>query len=625
MGLIFQGRDGRGIASQVTSYMKYCRYLEDKQRRESWSELVERSRQMHTRRYPSLADDIAVAFKYMEQGKILSSMRAAQFGGRAIETKENRTYNCAYLHMDDLISFRELFYNLLCGTGVGYSVQHRHIKSIPAIQGVTPQQQLFVIPDTIEGWCDAVDHLLRSYMTNSARPVFDYSKIRPEGARLATSGGIAPGPEPLRRALNRIERILRAKPSNMKLTSLEIHDICCHIADAVHAGGIRRAAMISFFDRWDGDMLRCKQGAWWDTNPQRGRANNSAVFVRGQVSRTEFMEFWDVVRENNTGEPGIYWTWDPDILSNPCVEISLHSRQFCNLTTINAMLVNSQKDLETFAIMAARLGTLQAGYTNFDYLSSEWGDVTKAEALLGVSITGIGGGRLKNLNLQRAAAAAVAENRRMAKLMGINPAARVTCIKPEGTGSLVLGTPSGIHSWHSPHYFRCLRIGRAEAVHDYLWEKVPGLMEACEEQPDEKSILRVPIAAGEGYYRTDETALDLLNRVKRFYHGWVEPGHISGANTHNISCTVNIRENEWGTVGEWMWENRGSYNGLATMPFWGGTHRQLPFATCTEAEYQEGLQHLGKIDLTEIVELEDTTKLSGTIACAGGVCEITDL
>lgn len=622
---------GVDLQSNLVIYKNYARHLNEQTRRETWPEICQRIANMHIQRWPHLREEIQEALKGMEHKQLLGSMRTAQFAGDAILDKENRGYNCAYLPILDVECFGELLYNLLCGTGVGYSVQDLHIKHLPVMKGFAPGNHTFVVEDTIEGWCDALVHLITCCATGMTEPLFDTSKIRARNTLLVTSGGRAPGPKPLRQMLARAKRVLMkaTKSGPRKLYDIEVHDICCHSADAVHAGGIRRAAMIAFFDRWSYDMLLCKSGDWWKRyedggNPQRGRANNSAVFVRGEVTRAEYLEFYKFVRDNMTGEPALYWTNDPNVLANPCVEIALWAFQFCNLSTVNGLTCKSEADFFWRVRMAARLGTLQAGYTNFRYLRSDWQDQTEAESLIGVSITGIGGGIVEKYNLKKAAAIVIDENVKMARRMGIKPAARTTCIKPEGNGSAVLGTSSGIHSWKADRYFRTIRVGKDLPVYHYLLNKIPDLVEDDMEKPDIQAVVRIPIEAGPGYRESDETPLDLLERVGHFHENWIQPGHISGPNTHNVSATVTVKPDEWDSVQNWKWENRHRYNGISAFPYYGGTHRQLPFAPCTKEEYDEASAYLNKtnIDFREVIELEDNTDLQGAVACAGGVCEI---
>ena len=615
-------RDSKAILSSVISHMKYAKFLPAKQRRETWVETTQRSADMHIKRFPHLKKEIIEAFKAVRDKKILQSMRSAQFAGLAIETKNNRIYNCAYCPADSAVSVSEIFYNLLCGSGVGFSVQSHHVANWkPAKKTVGTAH--YVVDDSIEGWADSIKFLLNSYSHGGAprgKPVFDYSQIRPEGALLVTSGGRAPGPAPLKTCHAKVQAILESRIGK-RLRTIDVYDMICHIADAVHAGGIRRAALIAFFDRTDDLMLRAKSGNWWETNIQRARSNNSAVFIRGEVGPDEFKAFWDVVQQNGTGEPGIYWTWDRDVLANPCVEIALNPFQFCNLTTVNAASCKSEMEFIRRCILAARIGTLQAAYTDFDYLRPSWQQTTEQEALIGVSITGIGAGMTKNFNLERAAAAVVAENQWMAKKLGINAAARVTCIKPEGTGSLVLGTASGIHSWHSPYYFRSIRMGKNEAIYKYLLEVAPSLVEDEIGKEATHAVFRCPIQANAGgHFRKDENAIDLLGRVKRFSDGWIKPGHIAGPNSHNISCTVSVRQEEWKGVGDWMWQNRESYVGLTVMPYAGGEYHQAPFQAISKEDYAKTLPLLQAIDVSAIVEREDNTSLVGEMACSGGVC-----
>ena len=636
--------DTKAVLSSVVTHMKYAKHKEDQNRREVWSEITDRSAQMHINKFPHMKADVLEAFSMVAQKRVLQSMRSAQFAGNAIETKNNRMYNCAYNPIDSVDSITETFYNLLCGSGVGYSVQNHHVARIPRVVPTTKDTfKDFTVPDSIEGWCQALQHLFKVYTgaegQSPHRPRFLLHLIRPEGAPLKTSGGSAPGPEPLRLALTRIEVILR-RNLGKKLGSLALHDCLCLMADAVHSGGIRRAAMIAFFDRDDMDMLTCKRGEWAGSmvhgvwvpgkfedgyNPQRGRANNSAVFVRGETTFDDFWQFWQIVQENGTGEPGIYWTWDRNILANPCVEIALHPHQFCNLTTVNGADVTSEADFIQRVIMASRIGTLQAAYTDFPFLRSVWQETTAREALLGVSITGIGAGRLAKFNLKKAALAAVAENKRVAKLLGINQAARVTCIKPEGTGSLVLGTPAGIHSWHNPYYWRTIRVGKAGkdgALYNYLTDVVPDLIEDEKGKEDTHAVFRVPVQANpEGYFRQNETAIDLLERVKRYNQHWITPGHQGGTNKHNISCTVSIRQDEWEAVGRWMWDNKQFYNGLAVLPYFGGNYRQAPFSDCDEAEFKRYAPLLNKINITDVEETE-STGFAGASACSGPICEL---
>lgn len=624
-------QESQRLLSDITVYNKYAKHLQLLQRRETWDEIVERYRLMLTTKYPSLASEINTNIKFIKEKKVLMSMRAAQFAGPAIVKNNTRVYNCAYLPIDDYRAFSEVMFLLLGGTGVGYSVQFNHVNQLPEIR-IPSRKQKFLIGDSIEGWADAVRALIASFFgIRSTLPVFDFSDIRLKGSRLVTAGGKAPGPEPLKRCLFEIQTILERKANGEKLTSLEVHDIVCHIADAVLAGGIRRAALIALFSADDEEMIACKSGKWWELNPQRGRANNSAVLLRHRVRKAFFKDFWKKVQMSGSGEPGIYFSNDPNWGANPCCEIALRAFQFCNLTEINGgNLVGVGNHPEPLtellerAKAAAFFGTLQAGFTDFHYLRPVWKQITEKEALIGVGITGICNGQILDLDLKQAAEAVVKENQRIAALIGINPAARCTTVKPSGTTSCVLGTSSGIHAWHGKYYVRNIQCSVGDDLYNYFKTNHPVLIKTMDFDP-RSAVIGIPQKApGNAILRDNEAAIDLLNRIKRFYEEWVLPGHVNGYNTNNVSATVSIKDSEWEEVGEWMWENRQCYNGLACLPYDGGSYADAPFQEITEAEYLGKLKYIKEnpIDLTKIKEEDDTTSQAMEIACAGGLCSI---
>lgn len=613
------------ILSDIIVFMKYARYREDLGRRETWTELVTRNKEMHQRKYPDLHEAIEEAYELVYQKKVLPSMRSLQFAGKPIEINPARIYNCSYLPIDHQAAFSEIMFLLLGGTGVGFSVQQHHIEKLPDIR--KPRQEgpyshrRYLISDSIEGWADSVKVLIKSYFEGTSNLVFDFSDIRSKGARLVTAGGKAPGPEPLKICLRQIKSILNEKENGTKLTSLEVHDIICHIADAVLAGGIRRAALISLFSADDMDMLTAKSGNWTETNPQRGRCNNSAVLIRHRIRKKFFTDLWKRIELSNCGEPGIYFSNDKDWGANPCVEIGLRPNQFCNLCEVNASNISSQEDFNERVKTAAFIGTLQAGYTDFHYLRNIWKRTTEKDALIGIGLTGIGSRRILDFDLTEASELAVETNRIVADLIGINAAARTTCIKPAGTSSLVLGCASGIHEYHAEYYLRRLRAHKNEALYIYLAKNHPELIEDCFEKPHLQAIITVPQKAPEGAILRD-SALDLLWRVKKFNDEWIQPGHITGNNSHNISATVSIKPGEWDAVGEWMWQNRESYNGLSVLPFDGGTYPQMPFEACTKETYEKLMATLSDVDLAEITEFDDATNLSGELACTAGNCTV---
>jgi len=612
----------QSILSDITVFNKYARYYPELGRRETWDEIVARNMQMHLSKYPALAKEIKSVYKnFVIPKKVLPSMRSMQFGGSPIELSNNRIYNCCYLPADHIDSFSEMMFLLLGGTGVGYSVQTHHVDQIPIVHGVKSKSRRFLVGDSIEGWADAVKVLVEAYFNGKSEPVFDFRDIRPKGARLITSGGKAPGPDPLRICLDQLRSILN-KAVGRKLKPIEVHDMMCHIADAVLSGGIRRAALISLFSRFDYDMLSCKSGAWWELNPQRGRANNSAVLPRGDVTEEEFKDIWERVKASGAGEPGIYWTNDIEMGTNPCCEIALKPNQFCNLTEINVSDIVDQDDLIARSKAAAFIGTLQAGYTDFHYLRPIWKETTESEALVGVGQTGIASGAVLNCDLTAAAHAVLAENARVSKLIGVNPCARSTCVKPSGTTSLVVGSSSGIHAWHAEYYIRRMRVGKNEALYSYMVNNFPMLIEDCKFKPHLEAVMSFPQKAPAGAIVRTESYMDLLERVKKFAVEWVLPGHVSGNNTHNVSCTISLKDDEWKPCGDWMWENRNDYNGISVLPFDGGTYVQAPFEDCTEETFNELITHLHSINIKAVKELDDQTSLTDQAACAGGVCEV---
>jgi ribonucleoside-diphosphate reductase alpha chain len=611
------------ILSDITVYMKYAKYIPELKRRETWQELVTRNMEMHIKKYPKLEKEIRENYMYVYRKQVLPSMRSMQFAGKPIEISPNRIYNCAYAPVDDWRVFSEIMFLLLGGTGVGYSVQKHHVDVLPEIRKPNKDRgRRWLVADSIEGWADAVKVLVKSYFYGGSYIQFDFSDIRPKGARLVTSGGKAPGPQPLKECLIKLDGILDSKNDGDRLRPIEVHDMVCHIADAVLAGGIRRAALISLFSATDEEMIGCKTGSWWEHNPQRGRANNSAVLLRHKVTKEYFMDLWKKIELSKAGEPGIYLSNDKDWGTNPCCEIALRPFQFCNLTEVNVSNVVSQEDYEDRVKAASFIGTLQAGYTDFHYLRPIWQRTTEKDALVGISMTGIGSGAVLGLNMKAAAKVVKEENKRVADIIGINPAARTTTVKPAGTTSLTLGTSSGIHAWHNDYYVRRVRVGKNESIYSYLKDNHSELVEDEYFRPHDTAVIGIPQKAPEGSILRNESPIQLLERVNRVQQEWIKPGHRSGSNAHNVSATVSIREHEWPAVGEWMWENKEYYNGLSVLPYDGGTYIQAPFEDCSKEKYEELMKTLHDVDLSKIVEIDDNTDLSGEAACAGGACEV---
>lgn len=609
------------ILSDVTIFNKYAKYIPEITRRETWDEIVDRNMAMHIRKYPQLKEEIKNAYRFVYARQVLPSMRSLQFGGTPIELSNNRMFNCAYSPVNHPAVFSETMFNLLGGSGVGFSVQKRHTEALPPIVGTSNKQRRFLIGDSIEGWADAVKVLIKAYTLGKSDPVFDFRDIRPKGSRLITSGGKAPGPDPLRICLDKLRSVLN-NAVGRQLKPIEVHDMICHIADAVLSGGIRRAALISLFDKDDMDMLSAKTGAWWELNPQRGRANNSVVLKRDEVSEEEWFEIWKKVEQSGSGEPGVFWTNDYDMGSNPCCEIALNPNQYCNLVETNVSDITTQEELNARVKAATLIGTLQAGYTDFHYLRNVWKETTEREALLGVSMTGIASGGVLNLNLVEAAELTKKENARVAAIIGINSSARITTVKPAGTTSLVLGSSSGIHAWHNDYYIRRMRVGKNEPLYTYMTEKFPALIEDCVYKPHIEAVMSFPQKAPEGAMLRTESYKDLLERVKRWNLEWIANGHNSGDNKHNVSCTISLKDDEWDECGQWMWDNRYDYTGISVLPYNGGTYVQAPFEDCSKEQFDELYQHLSAIDLTQVVEVDDNTEAKDNLACSGGSCEV---
>jgi ribonucleoside-triphosphate reductase (thioredoxin) len=610
------------ILSDLIIHMKYSRYLQHVQRRELWVEICERYATMLIYRYPLLENEIRENLIFVIQKKVLPSMRAMQFAGTAIERNNSRIYNCAYLPVDDIRAFSEAMFLLLGGTGVGFSVQFDHVDNLPPIQKAVKRKR-FLVGDSLEGWADAVKVLLKSYFGISEYvPDFDYSDIRPKGARLITAGGKAPGPEPLKICIAHLSAILDRKKEGCKLTPLECHDMMCHIANAVLAGGIRRSAMISLFSYDDEEMLTCKFGNWWELNEQRGRANNSVVLPRESTTKDEFFKLWKKIELSGSGEPGFYFTNNTDWGTNPCCEIALRPFQFCNLCEVNVSDVFTQEDLNERVAAAAFFGTLQAGFTNFHYLREIWKTTTEKEALIGVGMTGIASGRVLELDLKEAAVIVKKVNLNLSRQLKIEFAARCTTIKPSGTSSIVLGTSSGIHAWHNDYYLRRVRIGKNEALYTYLRDNHPELLED-DLLNSKQGIIRIPQKAPSGSILRTESVMELLQRIKNFNDEWVGHGLRSGSNANNVSATVSIPGGDWEKVGEWMWANKSSYNGLSVLPFDNGNYKQAPFEDISQEEFEVLEKSLRDLDLSKVVEWDDSTQLQAEAACAGGSCTIT--
>jgi len=610
------------LLSDIVAFRTYAKFLPHAGRREILEESINREMMMHLDKFPKLSRDIVKAFRKVHDLEVMPSMRGLQFAGDAILKNNARQYNCSFTPIDHVKTFSEVLFLLLSGVGVGFSVQRRHINNLPKV-GTPREEGRFIIHDSILGWAQAVDALMDAYFNNSIKPVFDYSAIRPKGSYLVTTGAKAPGTEPLKYMLQAVEARLK-EAQGRKLRAIEVHDIVCLISDCVLAGGIRRAALLSLFDRDDTEMLTAKSGEWWVKHPYRARANNSAVLPRAEVTKDEFMEIFRTCKDSGAGEPGFSWTNNPDWGFNPCHEIALNPNQFCNLSTINQTGIRNEKDFLDRVYSATLLGTLQAAYTDFPFLRSKWKETTEREALIGASMTGIAdaAGIVTPAMLEKGAKLALEVNEKYAKKIGINPAARLTAIKPEGTSSTVLGSSSGIHARHAEYYLRRIRMNKNDALATYLSSVVPELVED-DVTASNGIVVTIPQESPAGaIIRDAETAMSLFNRSMMYNKHWVEPGHRSGDNKHNVSCTISVKDNEWEELAEAMWNARHEYSGMSLLPFDGGSYRQAPFEACTKEKYEELSKLVKEIDLKQVKEEEDNTNRMESIACSGGLCEL---
>ena len=634
---------------------KYARYNEKAKRRETWEEAVARVEMMHLKKYSFLSKEdktlIKGAFDSVREKKVVPSMRSMQFGGVPIEAKNSRIFNCSVRHIDSPRAFSEIFFLALCGCGVGIGLQQQFLNRLPDLVSAEDKTGMvvsYVVEDTIEGWSDSVEALLNCYFKNTAysgrKIVFDFSRIRRKGAKIKTGGGKAPGYRPLKNALSKVKDLLDdlIEKSNLtRLRSIDICDILCHCSDAVLSGGVRRSALSFIFDKNDELMMNAKTGDWFNKNPQRARGNNSVLLLRNSTTLEDFKNVVDKSRE--FGEPGFVFANDSRQLLNPCFEINFIPEtedevcgvQFCNLTSINGALTDSKDKFLLYSRHASLIGTLQAGYLDFPYLSRAAKKVTEQEALLGVSITGLMDNPdilLDKSNQKEAAIAAVEENEIWAKKIGINPAARVTCVKPEGTSSIVLGAASGIHPHHARKYFRRIQCNKLDNIYNFFKIYNP---ELCEESVwsanKTDDVLTFPIAIPEGaMVKEDLTAIKHLDIIRETQENWVDYG-TSKYNKknikHSVSCTVLVEENEWDNVIDYLYNNRNFFTAVSLLPKSGDKiYKQAPMEAVLTKEDEETFnkleKELGKVDYTKLEEQSDETKLQDEIACGGNGCEL---
>jgi ribonucleoside-triphosphate reductase len=682
---------------------KYARYDENLKRRETWEETVDRVQSMHLRKFRLLAKEdkekIKWAFSLVKNKRIVPAMRSLQFGGKAVEAHNAKLFNCCVTHIDSIRSIAESMYLLLNGCGVGFGLSNLFLGRLPDLVDKTDKNGTvitYVIQDTIEGWADSVEALLSCYFRNTIfsgrKIIFDYSRIRPEGAPLKTSGGKAPGYKGLKAAHKKIKELLDhiiEEEHVKRIRTIHVYDILMHCADAVLSGGVRRSACSVIFQKDDLELMNAKTNytvskrfkfsfdedtdkycgkvkvndkthdveltkfeyeellvkqnkIWWNhIEPQRARSNNSVLLIRTETTREEFSNI--IQRTKEYGEPGFVWANNTQQLFNPCFEVAFIpisedgqcGVQFCNLTSINGARIHSKEDFFECVEAATIIGTLQASYTDFKYLRPVSKQITEEEALLGVSITGIMDNPkiLLDPTIQKSGAElSKIVNEKWAKIVGINPAARITVVKPEGTSSLVLGSASGIHPHHAKRYFRRVQCNKLENPYKFLRSINP---HACEESRwsanKTDDIVTFPIELTNGAMtKTQWTALKHLEAVKNTQVNWVNTG-TSKYNkkniSHNVSCTISVKEDEWEAVIDYIFQNRKFFSAVSLLPSTGDKdYPQAPNEAIStpedEKKWQELVARWKPVDFTKMSESEDETIHVQEASCAGGRCEV---
>ncbi len=625
--------------SQFIAKSRYARYLEDQQRREDWSESVQRYIDFMVNHLEAEHGHIVETptklkvQEAIEKLEVMPSMRAIMTAGKALDRDNTAGYNCSYLPIDDVKAFDEAMYILLCGTGVGFSVEHKYVEKLPEVpEKLFESETNIVVADSKEGWAKALRQLI-ALLYSGEVPKYDLSKVRPSGARLKTFGGRASGSEPLNQLFQ--FTIYKFKQAvGRKLSSIDCHDILCKIGEVVVVGGVRRSAMISLSDLEDDKMRACKSGAWWEYNPQRALANNSAMYDE-KPDMSQFMKEWSSLYESKSGERGIFSRAaskrqaakngrrdiNYDFGTNPCSEIILRPYQFCNLTEVVVRAEDTSADIADKVEIATILGTWQSTLTKFPYLRKVWQKNTEEERLLGVSLTGILDNKVMGeVNegsrkiLRELKQVAVETNANLSTLLGIPQSTAITCVKPSGTVSQLVDSASGIHPRHSSYYIRRVRGDKKDPLSQFL--KDQGVhTEDCVMKPDSTVVFSFPIESPEGAtVRDDLTAIDHLELWMMYQKEWCE---------HKPSVTISVKEEEWMEVGAWVWKNFDDISGISFLPYDGGSYRQAPYEECTKEEYVKLLGNTPpKIKWNELVEVDDNVKGVQELACSSGSCEV---
>jgi ribonucleoside-triphosphate reductase len=613
---------------------RYARFIDDKQRRETWAETVNRYVDYIFSRTPAIQSNTELKneiFDAIHNLDLMPSMRAMMTAGKSADRDNTCVYNCSYLPVDDPKSFDEAMFILLCGTGVGFSVEQNHIKHLPEVpERLFESEHTIAVHDSKEGWAKSL-RLLLAHLWAGEIPKWDVSAVRPAGARLKTFGGRASGPEPLVDLFKFAVNLFKGAQGR-KLNSLECHDLMCKIGEVVVVGGVRRSAMISLSDLDDERIRHAKAGPWWETAPHRALANNSAVYNETPTVG-KFMEEWLSLYNSHSGERGIfnreaakktvakYGHRDPNFEfgTNPCSEIILRPYQFCNLTEAVVRYDDTEETLLRKVRIASILGTIQATFTKFPYLRKVWQRNTEEERLLGVSLTGIydnpllttQGDKLNEL-LSRLREEARRTNEEYAALLGIPKSAAITCVKPSGTVSQLVDSASGIHPRHSQYYIRRVRGDKKDPLTQFLIQQgIPN--EACVYKPDQTVVFSFPQKAPAGITRSDVTPISHLSLWLTYQRYWCE---------HKPSVTISVEEKDWPSVGAWTWDHFDEISGVSYLPYDGGTYRQAPYEECDEATYNELKAKVPTINWNEFKEVTDNVEGAQQLACSAGVCEI---
>lgn len=620
----------------------YAKYSKKDKRRETYEEACSRVEAMHISKFRNTAlpvKYITNAFNAVKAKQVLPSMRSMQFGGKAVLDNNLRLYNCSATVIDAPDKFAKILYLLLCGCGVGWDVGFEWVDKLSSLvpELNTSKINHVVVDDSIEGWGDAIEALIASYFSTGIYTEFSYHKIRQQGTPLKTSGGKAPGHLGLKQSIEHIRTILNSRLGR-KLRPIDCHDVCCRLSDAVLSGGIRRSAGICLFSPDDLDMITAKTGNWFEENPQRARANNSCKLIHNKCTKEQVEQLFKRMIE--FGEPGIYFAPSMEVVTNPCAEISINpildgvsGFGVCNLTEVNCSDVTTQEELNARIIQAAVIGTLQAAYTNFPYIGQTSVDIAKKEALLGVSLTGIMDSKALMLLpkvLEEAAKLAVETNAEVAKLIGINPAKRVTTVKPSGTASIILGCVSnGIHPQHSRRYFRRVQINREDPIYKHFHGINPHMCERSSwSSSGADDIITFCVEAPESsILREDIGAIDALKTVIKVKKHWINTGIKDGETlSHNISNTITVKEDEWAEVTKFVWEHRTQLAGVSFLGYFNDKGVQMPFEAVTTEEDEQHWNYLSSnytpVDYTKLIETEDNTNLKDIVACSGGACSL---